>query len=238
MIRRIIKYFYSPFLSPSFRYSRKFMGFQGIFTYFAPETMMQVAIDMIARVYELEGDYLEFGVYVGRSFTSAFHLAQSRNLKSMRFYAFDSFEGLPNITGKDKNDSCPYSKGQYSCDVKQFKKNLSANGIDLNKVSIIPGWFDDVLNKETKKKLPIKKAALIWVDCDLYESTVPVLNFITDYVQDGTIIVFDDWFSFKGNLNMGEQRAFREWLKKNPSIRATEFHRFATGNSFFIENDY
>ena len=80
----------------------------------------------------------------------------------------------------------------------------------------------------------IKKAALIWVDCDLYESTVPVLNFITDYVQDGTIIVFDDWFSFKGNLNMGEQRAFREWLKKNPSIRATEFHRFATGNSFIL----
>ncbi|MCG2718374.1 MAG: methyltransferase, partial [Nanoarchaeota archaeon] len=74
--------------------------------------------------------------------------------------------------------------------------------------------------------------------CDLYESTVLVLDFITEYIQDGTIIIFDDWFSFRGNPNRGEQKAFKEWLKKNPSIKTTEFYRFGWhGNSFITHRD-
>jgi len=213
------------------------MGFQGIFTYFEPEAMMQIAMDIVARVFKLEGDYLEFGVWKGQSFISAFHFAQSRNLKLMKFYAFDSFEGLPKIKGIDGDGLCPYSKGMYACDVNKFKKIISSKGVDLNKVTIIPGWYDEVLNEETKKKLPIRKASIIWIDCDLYESTVPVLNFITDYIQDGTILIFDDWFSFRGDPNRGEQRAFREWLKKNPSIKATEFRRFGGAISFILHRN-
>jgi len=152
----------------------------------------------------------------------------------MRFYAFDLFEGLPKIKGLDNDGFCPYDKGQYSCSVNKFKKIIARKGVDLNKVEIIPGWYAKVLNEKLKKKLPIKKASIIWIDCDLYESTVPVLNFITDYIQDGTILIFDDWFSFRGDPNRGEQKAFKEWLKKNPSIKATEFHKFSCGNSFIL----
>jgi len=171
MIKKILKAIISPIyralMCPSFRYSRDFMGFQGIFSYFAPEEMMQIAIDLVARVFKLEGDYLEFGVYEGQSFVSAFHFAQSRNLKSMKFYAFDSFEGLPKIKGVDSDGFCSYHKGQYACDVNKFKKIISSKGVDLNKVKIIPGWYNEVLNEETKKKLPIRKASIIWIDCDL-----------------------------------------------------------------------
>jgi len=185
----------------------------------------------------LKGDYLEFGCYEGKSLISAFHFAQARGLKHMRFYAFDSFEGLPEIKGIDevKDIDNYFTKGLYACDVNKFKNNLKRGGVDLNKVEIVPGWYDDVLNEETKKKLPINKAAVIWIDCDLYESTVPILNFITDYLQDGTILIFDDWFCFRGNPDKGEQKAFREWLEKNLSIKATEFHKFGwNGNSFIF----
>jgi len=104
----------------------------------------------------------------------------------------------------------------------------------MNDVVIVPGWYKDTLNDETKKKLNIKKASIIYIDCDLYESTVPVLNFITDYVSNGTIIIFDDWHAFHGDPDLGEQRAFREWLGRNPSIKATEWQKVNWKTNSFI----
>ena len=95
--------------------------------------------------------------------------------------------------------------------------------------------FFGTLNNETKQKLPIKSAAIVFIDCDLYASTVPVLNFISDYLEDGAILIFDDWFCFKGSPERGEQKAFHEWLKNNPQFKAVEYHKFNwRGNSFII----
>ncbi len=183
----------------------------------------------------LPGDYLEFGVFRGGTFAAACRWAQkNKHLQEMRFYAFDSFEGLPDIRGKDA-EFTQFSKGEYSASLGLFKNNLKAAGVDFSKVEIIPGWFNETLTADTRKKLPMKSAAVIWVDCDLYESTVPVLEFVKDYIVAGTVIVFDDWFLFRGNPNAGEQLAFREWLKKYPQFSATEFHKYSWhGNSFII----
>lgn len=184
---------------------------------------------------QVEGDYLEFGVSCGNTFIAAFHNAQRFGLKAMRFFAFDSFEGLPEIRGNDADGPCHYHQGQYACNAAEFQRRISQAGVDLSRVQLVSGWYDDTLNEATRKKLPIRKAAVIWIDCDLYESTVPALNFITDYVQNGTIICFDDWFCFKGDPNRGEQRAFREWLTRNPAIKAIEYQKFeAAGHSFIL----
>lgn len=186
----------------------------------------------------LTGDYLEFGVFRGGTFSAAYRWAQkNKHLREMRFYAFDSFEGLPDIKGKDA-EFAQFSKGEYFASLDIFKNNLKAAGVDFGKVEIIPGWFNKTLTADIRSKLPMKSAAVIWVDCDLYESTVPVLEFIKDYIVDGTIIVFDDWFLFRGNSNAGEQLAFREWLKKYSEFSATEFHKYSWhGNSFIINRN-
>ena len=188
----------------------------------------------------LEGDYLEFGVYRGNSFIIANRAAKKYNLTSMRYFAFDSFEGMPEQIGLDAQ----YQRelgidesgvGFLSCSVEEFTKILRKNKIDLGNVSCIPGWFDDTLNEGAKNKVKIQKAAVIMIDCDRYESTVPVLSFCTDLVQDGTIFIFSDWFNFKGNPNWGEQKAFREWLDRNSDISVTQYHKFGPwGNSFII----
>lgn len=219
---------------PSFRYSPKFKFFGSSLRYSPREKMLETAIDYAANS-ELEGDYLEFGVFRGKSFTAAFYFAQMKNLESMRFYAFDAFQGLPEIKGVDAEGYEHFEEEQCYCDIDTFKKNISESGVDLNKVEIVPGWFDEVLNEETKKKLPLKKASVALIDCDLYESTVPVLNFITDYLQNGTVLIFDDWFCFRGDPDRGEQKAFREWLERNPSIKPIEFRKYGWhGNSFII----
>lgn len=184
---------------------------------------------------QVEGDYLEFGVAWGNTFLAAYHNAQRHHLKAMRFYGFDSFQGLPAIRGVDAAGPCEYHEGQFAYNVAELRGRLAREGVDLARVQFIQGWYDQTLNAETKRRLPIRKAAVIWVDCDLYESTVPVLDFITDYVQDGTILCFDDWFCFKGNPQRGEQRAFTEWRARNPRIRAYEYQKFeAAGNSFIL----
>jgi len=153
----------------------------------------------------------------------------------MYFYAFDSFEGLPEVTGKDKDYSL-YRKGDYACDEGSFRQILAANGVDLDAVTIVPGFYENTLNKETKKNLNIKRAAIVWIDCDIYESTKYVLDFITDYLTMGSFIIFDDWFCFGADPNAGEMRATREWLEKNPQIRLLEYHKFGvSGQSFIVQ---
>lgn len=214
------------------RYSSWFIKLQKLFIHTAREKFLHEAMEFISSS-KIEGDYLEFGVFQGKTFVSAYHFAQRSSLKKMRFYGFDSFEGLPDIIGNDKEGE--FQKGQYSYSLDDFKRVASCRGVSLNRVKLVQGWYDKVLNSETKMKLPIKKAAIVMVDCDLYESTVPVLDFITDYIQAGTILAFDDWFCFKGNPEKGEQKAFKEWLKKNSSIKAIEYHKFGWhGNSFII----
>lgn len=182
------------------------------------------------------GDYLEFGVFKGSTFSEAYRIAKVKGLNDMKFFAFDSFEGLPE--SGQAADRQQFSKGDYSASLDRFMENIQRAGVNTGDVKIVNGWFKDTLRTETKKEMGLKSAAIVWIDSDLYESAVPVLDFITDLVVDGTILVFDDWFFFKGNPNRGEQRAFREWLVKNPQLKVSEFHKyFWHGNSFIIHKD-
>ena len=208
------------------------MKLQKLFVHSAREEFIRSAMEYIS-VTGLEGDYLEFGLFRGLTFVPAYHFAQRNGLKKMRFYGFDSFEGLPAIRGRDVGGE--FAQGQYCLSLDKFRRLIAASGVRLDKVHLVEGWYDAVLNEDTKQCLPLESAAFIFIDCDLYESTIPVLNFISDYLQTGTVIAFDDWFCFKGDPEKGEQRAFREWLEHNPAFDAIEFHKFSwSGNSFII----
>jgi len=184
------------------------------------------------KMNDVIGDYLEFGVYGGEGFSLAFNLAKKKKQDTMRFFAFDSFEGLPKPEDKSMSK---FSEGMYKCSLEQFKKNIERRNVDMDRVTITPGWFCDVLNDETKHKLGIKTASIVMIDCDLYESTVDVLNFITNYLVDGTILIFDDWFCYKGNPEKGEQKATKEWLEQNPEVKLIDYYNFGChGKSFIV----
>lgn len=186
----------------------------------------------------ITGDYLEFGCAFGHSMADAFHIARCYPLDTMRFHAFDSFHGLPEPSGLDADSFSPYQKGQYACDLDQYRLNLQTWDVDLHRVTITTGWYADALAESLKSQLNLKRAAVVLIDCDLYESTVPVLKFITNLIQDGTVLIFDDWFSYRGRNDRGEARAFREWLADNPHITANEYRRSGrTMTSFVIQID-
>ena len=210
----------------------------------------------------VEGDYYEFGCFNGASFVKAYKLINYYNnewnnfertsqafsdkdlakkafsemsIYKPSFYAFDSFKGLPEIKNIDKNHPI-FSKGRYDCTRESFESNLKNNNVDLSKVNIIEGFYEDTLNNKIKDKFNIKKASIILIDCDLYNSAKLVLEFITDIIQDGTILIFDDWFAYKGNPLKGEQLATKEWLEKNKNIKLIPFSRFGIYQKSFIIN--
>lgn len=204
---------------------------------------------------KIEGDYLEFGVFSGSTFASAFHLIgeayrnsympsvwsteqdciERRKLwEKMRFIAFDSFQGLPKPRGIDLLSV--FVGGMYSNSEDNFMKYIKSTGVPRDRVVIVSGWFSETLNENTRKEHEFKHAAIVHVDSDLYESAKLVLNFIRPLLVDGTIIIFDDWYNFKGNPNLGEQRAFKEWLDKNPDWIATQYQKEGIFRNSFIMN--
>lgn len=230
--------------------AHRFGMFPEPLSYIGPNGCIHTAASFLAWN-QIEGDYLEFGVYRGESFATSYQAITTRRKQHIsngfdtpeynawknsppRFFAFDCFEGLPG--GGDEDRMVDYYEGSYACSEKDFLDNIAKYGVDLKSVQTVKGLYDQTCTDSTKQKYQIQKAAMIFIDCDLYESTVPALNFVTDLVQQGTIIIFQDWFRFKGNPNAGEQRACNEWLAANPHLELIEYWREGPQSVAFLVN--
>jgi hypothetical protein len=136
-----------------------------------------------------DGLILEFGVASGQTVT---HLASQTK---RRLHGFDSFEGLPESwrTG--------FPQGAFA----QPLPPVPAN------VTLHKGLFSDTL----PQFLPSHPGpvALLHVDCDLYSSTVCVLESLGDRIRTGTVIVFDEYFNYPG-WKLHEHRAWTEFVAK------------------------
>ncbi len=183
---------------------------------------------------KIEGDYAEFGVFQGRTFLEAWRSARRYGFRDIKFWAFDSFEGLPEISGKDADG--PFVTGEFSCTRQQFERNLAKFGFDLKRLRAVEGFYDQTLRSPKSGALELERVAIAWIDCDLYESTVPVLEFLTDRLVNGAILIFDDWYCFDGGPDKGEQLACAEWLQANPHLRLVEYQNYHAGGKSFIVN--
>jgi O-methyltransferase len=241
MIRRILR--------PLQLAARRFLKLPEEPSYTGEHGCLYTAASFIAWN-QIEGDYLEFGVYQGDSFATAYRAIhdQRRRQSSLmdnssenqqkkrtppRFFAFDSFSGLPEGPGARHAD---YAPGAYACSQESFTRNIAGLGVDLKDVVIVPGFYDKTLSRQTKQQHGLRRAAMVMIDCDLYESTVPVLDFLTDLVDQGTILIFHDWFRFRGSPKYGEQRACREWQQRNPHLELVEYWREGPQAVSFLVN--
>lgn len=184
---------------------------------------------------KIEGDYFEFGVFEGNNLCRALYYSHSADLPNMQFHAFDSFEGLPEFNEEDKGFN-PFKPKEYAASKNVFLENLKQNDFEMNRLTIHEGWYNESLPKIKANKEIKNKVAVAWIDCDLFSSTKQALDFLTDYLADGAIVLFDDWFCFKAYPHLGEEGAFNEWLKENPTIKAVPFRQFGWhGMSFIIQ---
>ena len=163
----------------------------------------------------VKGDYHEYGCHGGRTFRMALTEARRHNLADMQFHAFDSFEGLPTPTSDTSVEL--WTRNALATSEATFIELVRAHGIYFDRVKIVKGFYLDSLTAERQAAYVDsgRKLALVNIDCDLYESAVPVFKFIDPLLQEGTVIYIDDLFAgYRGNPGKGVARAFLEWQKQ------------------------
>lgn len=168
-----------------------------------------------------QGDYCEFGVYKGYTFLHAQKTAAKIGATGMRFIGFDSFEGLPELEGKDIIDgsSQPFYKGQYAATLDYVRSELDRRGVDWSRSFLVPGYFKDSFASESVRELQITSVAIALIDCDLYSSTVDVLEFLDSRLVDGGVVIMDDWKSYGDTSDSGQPLALKEFLARAPHWR-------------------
>jgi O-methyltransferase len=178
----------------------------------------------------IDGYYFEFGCHGARTMRLAWETF--RVLSDWTYVAFDSFEGLPEIEAIDRMPI--WKQGDLKTMEEEFIQTVVKHGMPREKLITVKGFYHESLTEELKHKLLPTKAAVIYIDCDLYASTVPVLAFIKDFLQRGTVIVFDDWFCFYGDPALGERRAWQEFLECQPDLVFQDFFQTSEAKAYIF----
>lgn len=155
---------------------------------------------------QVPGDYIEFGIYKGKSLYHSIKSAKKIRINKDRiFWGLDSFEGFPvenHNFYKNENFTSSYEKV-----LNQFSK--------FPEVKIIKGFFDEELQKEPLSD--IKKVSFAFVDCDIYESASDVFEFLKPRMENGGFIMIDDFTSLDQNKNT-ISKSFFENYKINEEV--------------------
>jgi hypothetical protein len=147
-----------------------------------------------------KGLWMEFGVGMGSTIN---FIAQNNG--GNRMTGFDSFEGLPEDW--KMSDTLTYTKGRYSL-------HGALPAVRHKNIELIQGFFSDTLPYYLQKQ--DDKCAFVHIDCDLYSSTLYVLDTLNkhDKLAQGTIILFDELYNYQ-YFEKHEFRAFKQFFHES-----------------------
>ncbi len=116
-----------------------------------------------------------------------------------------------------------------------FHKHCRTKKIPTEKYTAIKGFFSDSLFGDDAETLPAN-VAFVYVDCDMYSSTVDVFRFLEGRLKNGMIIAFDDYFCISATQLSGERKAMLEVFKNNAEWSLLPYLPFGfAGLSFIVE---
>jgi O-methyltransferase len=105
--------------------------------------------------------------------------------------------------------------------------------MDMSRVALVEGFYEDSLTQDLRSQHDFKPVSVVLLDCDYYSSTVEALAWIQPYLNDGCILLFDDWFSYGDDDQLGQPKAFEEFLEKHTEFEAAHLWRFShNGNAY------
>lgn len=182
------------------------------------------------------GDYLEFGCWGGMTFSLAYEESRRRGF-DCTLWAFDSFQGLPPQTMAE--DAHPvWQSGALRSTLDEFHAICIANRVPRSAYRVVSGFYDDTIGREREYAEPLPTdIAVAYVDCDLYSSTVTVLEFLKRRMKHGMIIAFDDYFCWSSTAIAGERKACIDFLANQERFAFTPYTQFGWhGMSFVVED--
>jgi len=159
-------------------------------------SMIQIALDAAKPlIHHDDGLVCEFGVASGRSIRMTEELLPL----TTQIEGFDTFTGLPVAWGSEPAGS--YSTGG------------ALPKTEHNNVHFHKGLFKDTIPRFLSTVDKGRPLAYANIDCDLYGSTVDVLEAFHGRIICGTVIVFDEYLCHS-SWRQDEFRAWRECCKR------------------------
>ena len=151
---------------------------------------------------DIAGDFVECGVNAGGHPALMAYIAKKYEPYGARkVHLYDSFEGVPTcgpedprewreITGVNPDPSKPVAAGRIVNPLAGVKENMRKWGAREEQLVYHVGWLQYVLPKPEERPAAI---ALLRIDVDLYDSTLPVMEHLYPLVTSGGYIISDDW---------------------------------------------
>jgi hypothetical protein len=143
---------------------------------------------LLAKALLVEGSIVECGVGGGDSLILITRIMQEYPEKKRYIFAFDSFEGFPEVSQYDKTGYAGYCKWDLNFVSKNLRNFLSQAEVDS--IKFRKGFFFDTLPININD---IGQIAFLHIDVDLYQSYKDVLENLYDLVSIGGVICFDEF---------------------------------------------
>ena len=144
----------------------------------------------------LPGDIVECGVWNGGSAAvmGLANEATSGRIGDRRIWLFDSFQGVPPATERDGPvERKSYFEGWNKGDISKVKQVFAKLEVSLDRVTIVPGWFQDTLRTAS-----VEHVAILHIDADWYDSVKIVLDMFYDKVVPGGFVILNDYNTWEG----------------------------------------
>jgi hypothetical protein len=134
------------------------------------------------------GDFIETGVWRGGACIFMRGILRARGINDRTVWVADSFDGFPKPTrNDDKMLASQPEQANLAVPMADVVHNFDLYGLLDRHVQFLPGWFSQTLPG------PVKKLAVLRLDCDLYVSTMDVLGTLYPLLQPGGYCIVDDW---------------------------------------------
>lgn len=191
---------------------------------------------------ETDGDYCEFGVYQGVSLIRALRTDHKWHEKTnrchvKRFFGFDSFSGLPPFSPNDRLEGYEvFKEGQFGdASLELVRQKIKEEKLEFKEVKLIPGLFSETLTSPgVLGEFQNSSVAIAHIDCDLYSSALDCLKFLDGRLSDGAVLLFDDWFCFRGRPDYGVRAAFERWVEEGVYWITDYFFYSWAGKAFIV----
>ena len=218
-----------------------------------PDRARQVYGELFRRAFEfvydnrVPGAIAEFGVYRGFTamlladliveFGTAQHLYPDAERRPLCLY--DSFTGLPATTHAADRESYAVAAGAWGPGTVASPQNTEERvrrelrgRLGEDGWSVVPGFYEDTLTAES---LP-DEVAVVNLDCDLYESTLVVLDRLLGHgrLPDGALVCFDDWNLNRANNRYGQRRALVEAARRHPQVELEPWLSYGWHGQAFV----
>ncbi len=153
-------------------------------------------LELVRRFLQAPGCVVECGVWRGGMIAGLAELLGP----GREYFLFDSFEGLPPVAEIDGSWAKEWQRPENSqknfnnvkVPIEAAESAMKKSGVP--RYHIVKGWFRDTLPSFA----PSEGIALLRLDADLYDSTMTCLEKLYPLLQDGAIVIIDDYYDWEG----------------------------------------